>query len=74
VTTVVLDASLIVKWIFADRAEESHSLQALQILQFIRKSRISGRSAATLACRGGSGHCAFGSSMCSSGCFALARP
>ncbi len=40
-TTVVLDASVIVKWIFADRAEESHSLQALQILQFIKESRIS---------------------------------
>ena len=38
-TTVVLDASVIVKWIFADRAEESHSLQALQILQFIKESR-----------------------------------
>jgi len=41
VTTVVLDASVIVKWIFADRAEELHSLQALQILQFIKESRIS---------------------------------
>lgn len=40
-TTVVLDASVIVKWIFADRVEESHSLQALQILQFIKESRIS---------------------------------
>lgn len=40
-TTVVLDASVIVKWIFADRAEELHSLQALQILQFIKESRIS---------------------------------
>ena len=39
-TTVVLDASVIVKWIFADRAEESHSLQALQILQFIKESRV----------------------------------
>lgn len=34
-TTVVFDASVIVKWIFADRAEES---QALQILQFIKES------------------------------------
>jgi len=41
VTTVVLDASVIVKWIFADRAEELHSLQALQNLQFIKESRIS---------------------------------
>ena len=39
-TTVVLDASVIVKWIFADRTEESHSLQALQILQFVKESRI----------------------------------
>ncbi|HXC66131.1 MAG TPA: type II toxin-antitoxin system VapC family toxin [Nitrospiraceae bacterium] len=39
-TTVALDASVIVKWIFADRAEESHSLQALQILQFIKESRV----------------------------------
>jgi len=41
VTTVVLDASVIVKWIFADRAEETHALQALQILQFIKESRVS---------------------------------
>ena len=40
-TTVVLDAGVVVKWIFADRAEESHSLQALQILQFIKESRVS---------------------------------
>ena len=40
-TTVVLDASVIVKWIFADRAEEPYSLQALQILQFIKESRLS---------------------------------
>ena len=40
-TTVVLDASVIVKWIFADRVEKSHSLQALQILKFIKESRIS---------------------------------
>ncbi|TKS58629.1 MAG: PIN domain-containing protein [Nitrospira sp.] len=39
-TTVVLDASVIVKWIFADRAEESHSLLALQILQFVKESRV----------------------------------
>lgn len=39
-TTVVLDASVVVKWIFADRAEESHSLQALQILQSIKESRL----------------------------------
>ena len=40
-TTVVLDASVVVKWIFADRTEESHSLQALKILQFIKESRVS---------------------------------
>jgi len=40
VTTVVLDASVIVKWVFADRAEESHALQALQILQFVKESRV----------------------------------
>ena len=40
-TTVVLDASVIVKWIFADCAEEPYSLQALQILQFIKESRLS---------------------------------
>lgn len=39
-TSVVLDPSVIVKWIFADRAEESHSLQALQILQFVKESRV----------------------------------
>lgn len=38
--TVVLDASVIVKWTFADRAEEAHSLQALQILQFVKESRV----------------------------------
>lgn len=40
-TMVVLDASVIVKWIFPDRAEESHSLQALHLLQFIKESRLS---------------------------------
>lgn len=40
-TTVVLDASVIVKWIFADRAQESHSLQAFQILQSVKESRVS---------------------------------
>ena len=39
-TTVVLDASVIVKWVFADRADESHSFQALQILQAINESQI----------------------------------
>lgn len=36
----MLDASVIVKWIFADRADEDYSLQALQILQLIKESRI----------------------------------
>jgi predicted nucleic acid-binding protein len=40
VTTVVLDASVIVKWIFSDRAEEANSFQALQILQLIKESRV----------------------------------
>lgn len=39
-TTIVLDASVIVKWIFPDRPQESHSLQALQILQHIRETRL----------------------------------
>ncbi len=39
-TTVVLDASVIVKWVFADCADESHSFQALQILKAINESRV----------------------------------
>ncbi len=39
-TTVVLDASVIMKWIFADRSDELHSLQALQILQLVKESRV----------------------------------
>lgn len=39
-TTVVLDAGVVVKWIFADRPDESHSLQALHILQSIKESRV----------------------------------
>ncbi|MBY0249660.1 MAG: hypothetical protein K2Q17_18560 [Nitrospiraceae bacterium] len=39
-TTIVLDASVIVKWIFADRSDELHSLQALQILQLVKESRV----------------------------------
>lgn len=38
--TVVLDAGVIIKWIFADRAEESHSFQAFQILQLMKESRL----------------------------------
>jgi len=40
-TTIVLDASVIVKWIFADRPEGTHSLQALHILRLIQESRVS---------------------------------
>jgi predicted nucleic acid-binding protein len=40
VTLVVLDASVIVKWILADRSEESDSLQALDILQLIKEARL----------------------------------
>lgn len=40
-TTLVLDASVVVKWIFADRADETHSLQAIQILQDIKETRAS---------------------------------
>ena len=38
--TVVLDASVIIKLVFADRVEELHSFQALQILQLIKESRL----------------------------------
>lgn len=40
-TTVVVDASVIVKWIFPARPQESYSLQALQILQYIKEARVS---------------------------------
>lgn len=40
-TKVVVDASVAVKWILADHLQESHSLQALQILQLIKDSRLS---------------------------------
>ena len=40
-TTVVLDASVIVKWLFADRADEASSLQALQILYLIKEAHVS---------------------------------
>jgi predicted nucleic acid-binding protein len=41
VTTVVLDASVIVKWLFADRPDEAQSLQALQILHLIKEAHVS---------------------------------
>jgi len=31
---------VIIKWVFSDRAEESHSFKALQILQLINESRL----------------------------------
>jgi predicted nucleic acid-binding protein len=37
---VVLDASVIIKWIFPDRPEEAHSHLALQILQHIKEPRL----------------------------------
>lgn len=39
--TVVLDASVIVKWILADRADEAHSFQALRILHYVKEAHIS---------------------------------
>ncbi|MEW6246454.1 MAG: type II toxin-antitoxin system VapC family toxin [Nitrospirota bacterium] len=39
-STVVLDASVIIKWIFPDRPEEAHSHLALQILQHIKEARL----------------------------------
>lgn len=38
---LVLDASVIAKWIVADRAHESRSLRALQILELIKEARLS---------------------------------
>lgn len=40
-TTVVLDASVVVKWVLADRAGESHADNALAILQLIKDARLS---------------------------------
>lgn len=40
-TTIVVDASVAVKWIFPDRPQESNALQAIQILQYIREGRCS---------------------------------
>jgi predicted nucleic acid-binding protein len=39
-TTVVLDASVVVKWIFPSRPQEAHAFRALQILQEIRQARL----------------------------------
>lgn len=40
-TRFVLDASVVVKWLFQDRPDESDALHALQILHLIRNSRLS---------------------------------
>ena len=39
-TTLVLDASVVVKWIFADHPQESHVPQALRILQQIKNAHV----------------------------------
>lgn len=39
--TLVLDASVIVKWALADRSREAHSLHALHILRLIKEARVS---------------------------------
>lgn len=39
-TTVVLDASVIVKWIFPNRAGESHTQRALDILRHIQAAHL----------------------------------
>jgi len=41
VTRFVLDASVVVKWLFPDRPDESDAFHALQILHLIRNSRLS---------------------------------
>jgi predicted nucleic acid-binding protein len=40
-TTIVLDASVVMKWIFPERLQESHSTEALEILQHISEARLS---------------------------------
>ena len=40
-TRFVLDASVVVKWLFPDRPDESDAFHALQILHLIRNSRLS---------------------------------
>ncbi|MGH7148680.1 MAG: type II toxin-antitoxin system VapC family toxin [Nitrospiraceae bacterium] len=40
-TRFVLDASVVVKWLFQDRPDESDAFHALQILHLIRNSRLS---------------------------------
>ena len=38
--TVVLDASVVVKWVLPSRLEESHSKEALDILDWIQMARL----------------------------------
>lgn len=38
--TLVLDASVIIKWVFAERVEEANSAQALEILELIQTSAV----------------------------------
>jgi predicted nucleic acid-binding protein len=38
-TTIVVDASVAIKWIFPDRPQESNTPQALQVLQHLREGR-----------------------------------
>ncbi len=40
-TEVVLDASVIVKWAFPDRAREAHAERALNLLQAVHAGRLS---------------------------------
>ncbi len=39
-TRFVLDASVVIKWLFPDRPEESDAFHALQILHLIKASRL----------------------------------
>jgi predicted nucleic acid-binding protein len=41
VTTLVLDASVVVKWVLADSEVEAHTQQALAILDALRSERVS---------------------------------
>ena len=50
--TVVLDASVVVKWVLPSRLEESHSKEALDILDWIQMARLDATPATSLACRG----------------------
>jgi predicted nucleic acid-binding protein len=41
VTQFVLDASVVIKWLFQDRPDEPEAFHALQILRLIRNARLS---------------------------------